>query len=115
MQADLTDPSSLPATLVGVSIVIDCATARPEESADKVDWDGKKALIQCAQAMGIQRYIFCSIHNCERFPNVPLMQIKVRTAHPACMHNPRPYTRAFFVSCDPGAATSGAGSRCSAT
>jgi putative NADH-flavin reductase len=49
VQADLTDPSSLPAALVGVSIVIDCATARPEESADKVDWEGKKALIQCAQ------------------------------------------------------------------
>lgn len=49
LQADLTDPSSLPATLVGVSIVIDCATARPEESADRVDWEGKKALIQCAQ------------------------------------------------------------------
>lgn len=35
-QADLTDPSSLPAALVGVSAVIDCATARPEESTDKV-------------------------------------------------------------------------------
>ena len=55
VQADLTDPSSLPAALVGVSAVIDCATARPEESTDKVDWEGKVALIQCAQAMGIQR------------------------------------------------------------
>lgn len=36
VQADLTDPSSLPAALVGVSTVIDCATARPEESTDKV-------------------------------------------------------------------------------
>lgn len=35
-QADLTDPSSLPAALVGVSTIIDCATARPEESTDKV-------------------------------------------------------------------------------
>lgn len=105
VQADLTDPSSLPAALVGVSAVIDCATARPEESTDKVggwaggwvraghegcggqlhgthsgaaiamhgsalsplsplacptacpqvDWEGKVGLIQCAQAMGIQR------------------------------------------------------------
>lgn len=48
-QADLTDPTSLPATLVGVSAIIDCATARPEESTQKVDWEGKVALIQCAQ------------------------------------------------------------------
>lgn len=49
LQADLTDPSSLPATLVGISAIIDCATARPEESTQKVDWEGKVALIQCAQ------------------------------------------------------------------
>lgn len=49
LQGDLTDPSSLPACLVGVSTVIDCATARPEESTDKVDWQGKVALIQSAQ------------------------------------------------------------------
>jgi hypothetical protein len=48
-QADLTDPTSLPATLVGISAIIDCATARPEESTQKVDWEGKVALIQCAQ------------------------------------------------------------------
>lgn len=29
--------------------------------------------------MGIQKYIFCSIHNCEAFPSVPLMQIKACT------------------------------------
>ena len=30
----------------------------------------------CAQAMGIQRYLFFSIHNCQNHPNVPLMRIK---------------------------------------
>ncbi|CAL5228010.1 g11067 [Coccomyxa viridis] len=79
VQADLGDPSSLPATLVGIHTVIDCATARPEESTQKVDWVGKKALIQCAQAMGIQRYIFFSIHNAEKHPEVPLMQVKTCT------------------------------------
>lgn len=76
VQTDLTDPSSIPAALVGIHTVIDCSTARPEESADKVDWEGKVALIQSAQAMGIQRYIFFSILNCEKHPEVPLMNIK---------------------------------------
>mmetsp|Transcript_22474 Transcript_22474/g.58611 ORF Transcript_22474/g.58611 Transcript_22474/m.58611 type:complete len:400 (-) Transcript_22474:50-1249(-) len=76
VQADLTDKSSIPATLVGVHTIIDCATARPEESTQEIDWEGKKALIQSAQAMGIQRFIFCSIHDCEKHPNVPLMNIK---------------------------------------
>ncbi len=78
-QADLTDPTSLPATLVGVSAVIDCATARPEESTQKVDWEGKVALIQCAAAMGIKRYVFMSIFNCDKHPEVPLMNIKAAT------------------------------------
>ena len=30
----------------------------------------------CTQAMGIQRYLFFSIHNCQKHPNVPLMRIK---------------------------------------
>ncbi|KAF6249607.1 hypothetical protein COO60DRAFT_1580224 [Scenedesmus sp. NREL 46B-D3] len=79
VQADLTDPTSLPATLVGISAIIDCATARPEESTQKVDWEGKVALIQCAQAMGIKRYMFMSIFNCNKHPEVPLMNIKAAT------------------------------------
>ena len=31
------------------------------------------------QAMGIQRYIFFSIHNAEKHPEVPLMQVKTCT------------------------------------
>lgn len=50
-QVDLNDPTSIPAALVGISTVVDCATARPEESAQKIDWDGKVALIQCAQVV----------------------------------------------------------------
>uniref|UniRef100_A0A061QYA3 Nad-binding protein n=1 Tax=Tetraselmis sp. GSL018 TaxID=582737 RepID=A0A061QYA3_9CHLO len=76
VNADLTDKSSIPAALVGVHTIIDCSTARPEESTKEVDWEGKVALIQCAQAMGIQRFIFCSIHDCDKHPNVPLMNIK---------------------------------------
>lgn len=48
-QGDLLKPASLPAALVGIHTVIDCATARPEEPTRKVDWEGKKALIQSAQ------------------------------------------------------------------
>eukprot|EP00798_Chlamydomonas_sp_ICE-L_P031030 gene31029-7122_t len=76
VQADLTDITSIPATLIGISTIIDCATARPEESTKTVDWEGKVALIQAAQAMGIQRYVFFSIFNCDKYPQVPLMNIK---------------------------------------
>lgn len=76
VQMDLTDPTSIPAALVGIHTVIDCSTARPEESTNVVDWEGKVALIQSAQAMGIQRYIFFSIMHCDKHPEVPLMNIK---------------------------------------
>ena len=76
VQMDLTDPTSIPAALVGIHTVIDCSTARPEESTTVVDWEGKVALIQSAQAMGIQRYIFFSIMHCDNHPEVPLMNIK---------------------------------------
>ncbi|KAH7432003.1 hypothetical protein KP509_07G004000 [Ceratopteris richardii] len=76
VNGDLSKPESLPAALVGIHTVIDCATGRPEEPIRTVDWDGKVALIQCAKAMGIQKFVFFSIHNCEKHPEVPLMEIK---------------------------------------
>ncbi|PRQ25120.1 putative 3,8-divinyl protochlorophyllide a 8-vinyl-reductase (NADPH) [Rosa chinensis] len=79
VNADLSKPETIPATLVGVHSVIDCATGRPEEPIKKVDWEGKVALIQCAKAMGIQKFVFFSIHNCDKHPEVPLMEIKYCT------------------------------------
>ncbi|KAL5706220.1 hypothetical protein ACHQM5_024418 [Ranunculus cassubicifolius] len=79
VNADLNKPETIPATLIGIHTVIDCATGRPEEPIKTVDWEGKVALIQCAKAMGIQKYVFYSIHNCDKHPEVPLMQIKYCT------------------------------------
>lgn len=79
VNGDLLKPETLPPALVGVHTVIDCATGRPEESVKKVDWEGKVALIQTCQAMKIQKYVFFSIFNCDKHPNVPLMNIKLST------------------------------------
>eukprot|EP00670_Eutreptiella_braarudii_P006216 CAMPEP_0174284920 /NCGR_PEP_ID=MMETSP0809-20121228/7108_1 /TAXON_ID=73025 ORGANISM="Eutreptiella gymnastica-like, Strain CCMP1594" /NCGR_SAMPLE_ID=MMETSP0809 /ASSEMBLY_ACC=CAM_ASM_000658 /LENGTH=500 /DNA_ID=CAMNT_0015380575 /DNA_START=20 /DNA_END=1522 /DNA_ORIENTATION=+ len=79
VSGNLAQPKSLPAALVGVHTVVDVSTARPEESIREVDWEGKKALIQCSKAMGIQRYIFFSIVGCDKSPEVPLMNIKYCT------------------------------------
>lgn len=79
LQGDLNDPSTLPAAMVGVSIVVDCATSKPEEPIRKVDWEAKCALVQCAKAMGIQRYIFFSIDKCHLHRDVPLMDLKFCT------------------------------------
>ncbi|KAM1318389.1 hypothetical protein EV2_003744 [Malus domestica] len=56
--------------------IIDCATGHPEEPIKKIGWEGKVALIQCVKAMGIQKFVFYSIHNCDKHPEVPLMDIK---------------------------------------
>mmetsp|Transcript_38449 Transcript_38449/g.46386 ORF Transcript_38449/g.46386 Transcript_38449/m.46386 type:complete len:413 (-) Transcript_38449:185-1423(-) len=76
VRADLLKPETLPPALVGIHTIIDASTARPEESIGDIDWEGKKALIQSAKAMGIQRYVFFSIEGCEKHMEVPLMEIK---------------------------------------
>lgn len=79
VEGSLKRPESLPSALVGIHTVIDCATARPEEDIYDIDWEGKKRLIQCCKQMKIQRYVFCSIKDCDKYQSVPLMQIKYLT------------------------------------
>jgi len=75
---NLCEPETLASALEGVTAVIDAATARPTDSHSirEVDWDGKVALIQAAKQAGVQRYIFISILDADKYPHVPLMEIK---------------------------------------
>jgi len=78
VQGNLCYSQTLPPALEGVTAVIDAATARPTDalSIKQIDWDGKVALIQAAKTAGVERFIFFSILDAEKYPNVPLMEIK---------------------------------------
>lgn len=78
VRGDLCNPESLTPAFEGVTAVIDAATARPTDSLSirEVDWDGKVNLIQAAKAANVDRYIFFSILDSEKFPDVPLMDVK---------------------------------------
>ena len=78
IQGNLCDASSLPPALEDIDAVIDAATARATDSLSikQVDWYGKVNLIQALQKSAVKRLIFFSILNSEKYPNVPLMEIK---------------------------------------
>ena len=78
VKGDLCNPETLPAALEGIDAIIDAATTRITDtlSIKAVDWEGKVNLIQAVKAAGIDRYIFFSILNAEKHPEVPLMEIK---------------------------------------
>lgn len=76
VKGDICRPETLPKALEGMDAVIDAATARPTERVEWVDWQGKINLINATRAAGVKRYIFFSILNAEKFPHVPLMDIK---------------------------------------
>lgn len=78
VQGNLCNPDTLAPALADITVVIDAATTRPTDSLSikQVDWEGKVALIQAAKAAGVERFIFFSILDCEKYPNVPLMEIK---------------------------------------
>jgi uncharacterized protein YbjT (DUF2867 family) len=78
---DLRQPDSLKAALVGVTQIIDAATARATDSlgVKEVDWDGKVSLIQAAVAAKVEKFVFISVLDAEKYRSVPLMEIKYCT------------------------------------
>ncbi|BAZ13608.1 NmrA family protein [Calothrix sp. NIES-4071] len=75
---DLCYPDTVQRALEGVTAVIDAATARPTDSLSikQIDWDSKVGLIQAAKAAGVERFVTFSILNADKYPDVPLMEIK---------------------------------------
>lgn len=78
---NLNNPESLDDALEGITEVIDAATTRATGAMriKDVDWLGKVNLIQAAERAKVNRFVFFSILNAEKYPNVPLMDIKCCT------------------------------------
>ncbi len=78
VQGDLSQTQSLSSVLQGMDAVIDTSTTRPTDTVSTrvVDWDGKVALIQAAEAAAIKRYVFVSIMDADKYAHVPLMDMK---------------------------------------
>lgn len=76
---DLTLPETIPLALTGITTVIDASTLRPEEelaTLQEVDLIGKIALIKAAKVAKIDKFIFFSIEENEKYQTIPLMQLK---------------------------------------
>ncbi|MGF1524296.1 MAG: NmrA family NAD(P)-binding protein [Leptolyngbyaceae cyanobacterium] len=76
IRGSLNKPETLAPALEGVDAVIDAATARPTDAIDQVDWHGKVNLIKASKEAGVNRFVFFSILDSEKYPHVPLMYIK---------------------------------------
>jgi uncharacterized protein YbjT (DUF2867 family) len=77
-RGDLLEPDSLAYALEEQEAVIDAATARAGDrhSAWEIDWQGKQNLFAACGRANVRRLVFLSLLNAERYPNVPLMEIK---------------------------------------
>lgn len=75
---DLTKPDTLKQAIEEGMAIIDTATTRATDSLRirQVDWEGKVSLIKTAEECKVSRFIFFSILNADKYPQVPLMDIK---------------------------------------
>jgi len=77
---DLSIPETVPPTLKGVRVVIDCATIRSSSSytSEIIDWRGKLALIEASKLAGITKYVYFSILNASKNRSIPLLDLKLK-------------------------------------
>jgi len=78
LYGDLSIPETLPDILKNVTVVIDASTTRSTDilNMKQTDWEGKLALLQASEIANIDRFIFFSLINAEKYPFVPLMKLK---------------------------------------
>ena len=76
---DLRLLETIPITLSGITAIIDASTARPSDlyNARKIDLTGKYALIDAAEQANIKHFIFFSVLNTHKYPEIPLMKWKL--------------------------------------
>ena len=78
LYGDLSIPETIPDILKDVTVVIDASTTRSTDvlNMKQMDWEGKLALLQASEIAKIDRFIFFSLINAEKYPFVPLMRLK---------------------------------------
>lgn len=84
-QADVTRPETLDGFCDGMDAVISCLGASvnptPQKAAgsfEEIDWLGNKALIQCAKAAGVKKFVYVSMFGAERFPTLAYVRAHER-------------------------------------
>nr|QCI08685.1 hypothetical protein [Sphondylothamnion multifidum] len=76
---DLALPETIPLTLYGITAIIDASTTRANnlQNAREIDLYGKYIFIQSAIKAKIKRYIFFSFLNAYKYPDIPLIKLKL--------------------------------------
>jgi len=77
---DLSKPETIPSAFKNITVVIDAATVRSSDNynAEKIDWEGKLALIEAAKVAKIRKFIFFSMLHITQVPKIPLLALKYR-------------------------------------
>ena len=76
---DLALPETIPLTLYGITAIIDASTSRVNNiyNVERIDLYSKYILIQSAIKAKIKRYIFFSLLNAHKYPDIPFIRLKL--------------------------------------
>nr|YP_009394534.1 hypothetical protein [Vertebrata thuyoides]ARW63096.1 hypothetical protein [Vertebrata thuyoides] len=96
---DLALPETIPLALLGVSAIIDCSTARPDDvfNIELIDLYSKYILIESALKAKIKRFILFSISGASIYADIKLVMLKIMVEKRIKVSNLN-----FTIFCIPG-------------
>jgi len=74
---DINNEAILLESMFASNVIVDAVTSRVYDAFERIDYDAKLLVLRIAKELGVDRFVFFSLANAEKFDTIPVVQAKL--------------------------------------